>query len=164
MTYEIKELSTIPPKPRTWQILQSGCTIATTFDPELVAYIEDPSEELTDAAVRTEAPITENMVLTPEVARLVHVALGLMTEIGEFADPLKRHMFYGAPLNTENMDEEIGDMTWYQRVYCAVRKVSFWGIIWQNIRKLRARFPDKFDSGKALNRNLEVELKALRGE
>jgi NTP pyrophosphatase (non-canonical NTP hydrolase) len=42
-----------------------------------------------------------------------HSVLGLKTEAGEALDALKRHVFYGLPLNTVNLAEEIGDLAWY---------------------------------------------------
>ncbi len=54
-----------------------------------------------------------------------HAALGLLTEIGEFATGVKRHVIYGKSLDAEivvdgktttirkNMIEEIGDAQWY---------------------------------------------------
>lgn len=47
---------------------------------------------------------------------LSHAALGLITEIGEFASEVKRITIYGKPLTEEmrqNMAEELGDASWY---------------------------------------------------
>ena len=47
---------------------------------------------------------------------LRHAALGLITEIGEFATEVKRHVIYGKPLTDEmiaHMREELGDACWY---------------------------------------------------
>lgn len=45
-----------------------------------------------------------------------HAVLGLITEIGEFATEVKRHVIYGKPLTDEmkaHMREELGDANWY---------------------------------------------------
>lgn len=47
---------------------------------------------------------------------LAHAALGLITEIGEFASEVKRIVIYGKPLNEDmrlQMLEELGDACWY---------------------------------------------------
>lgn len=47
---------------------------------------------------------------------LRHAALGLLTEIGEFATEVKRIAVYGKPMTEEmrlHMIEEIGDAQWY---------------------------------------------------
>jgi hypothetical protein len=37
---------------------------------------------------------------------LLHAALGLCTEAGELADPIKKAMFYGKPLDVANIKED----------------------------------------------------------
>lgn len=47
---------------------------------------------------------------------LKHAAIGLVTEIGEFATEVKRHSIYGRPLTPEmreHMIEELFDSQWY---------------------------------------------------
>lgn len=43
----------------------------------------------------------------------LHGSTGGLTEIGEFADALKAHIFYGKPLDYVNLAEEVGDQSWY---------------------------------------------------
>ena len=93
--------------------------------------------------------------------RLLHVGMGLATEAGEFMDALKRYVFYGKELDTVNLIEELGDVTWYLRIACDVLGVSLAEVIQKNVDKLRKRFPDKFTEDKAVNRDLEEERAAL---
>lgn len=44
---------------------------------------------------------------------LIHAELGLITELGELNDIVKKHVFYGKSLDTINMVEELGDIMWY---------------------------------------------------
>lgn len=115
-------------------------------------------------AVRTEAPVTAEMLdrLQTQV-RLIHSVLGLCTEVGEFADQLKRHIFYGKPLDSVNLKEEIGDMDWYIAVACDVLKTTLSEIQATNIAKLRQRFPEKFTNENALERDLSSERAILEG-
>lgn len=43
----------------------------------------------------------------------LHGATGCVTEVGEVIDQLKRHLFYGSPLDIVNLGEEVPDITWY---------------------------------------------------
>src|ERR1700757_1173035 len=52
-------------------------------------------------------------ISTVESIRLIHAALGLASEVGEFADALKKAIFYGKPLDKVNLSEESGDLLWY---------------------------------------------------
>jgi len=53
-------------------------------------------------------------------SRVVHAALGINTEVGEYLDALKKHIFYGRPLDEVNLKEELGDMMWYMAILCDV--------------------------------------------
>jgi len=49
---------------------------------------------------------------TPE-KNLLHMNLGITTEVGEFLDVIKKNLAYGKPLDIVNLGEEISDMAWY---------------------------------------------------
>lgn len=119
-------------------------------------------EQYAKEASRTEAPAKE-IVLDPETARILHALLGFVTEDGEFADPIKRLLFYGKPLDLVNMREELGDKLWYWVLAVDACGGDPIAIMQKNIDKLRARFPDKFTTERALNRDLVAERKALEG-
>lgn len=54
-------------------------------------------------------------------ARLLHHSIGISGESGELLDAIKKHIFYGAPLDVENIIEECGDILWYMtRLLAAV--------------------------------------------
>lgn len=96
--------------------------------------------------------------------RLLHVAMGLATEAGEFVDALKRHIYYGKNIDDTNLIEELGDSTWYERIGVAALEVKYADMLKRNVDKLRARFPDRFVESDALNRNLEAERAVLEGD
>ena len=54
----------------------------------------------------------KNDKITPDMNAL-HAAMGVVTEVGELVDNLKRQVFYGTAENVVNFKEEIGDVTWY---------------------------------------------------
>jgi len=97
----------------------------------------------------------------PENIRLLHAAIGLATEAGEVQDALKKHLFYGKPLDKVNLAEEIGDLFWYCAILADTLGVSFDEIQEKNIAKLKARYGDKFTAAAALNRDLDAERKIL---
>jgi len=49
---------------------------------------------------------------TPE-KNLLHMNLGITTEVGEFLDVIKKNLAYGKPLDIVNLGEELADMAWY---------------------------------------------------
>jgi NTP pyrophosphatase (non-canonical NTP hydrolase) len=109
-------------------------------------------------AVRTEAPITEETEYRmTQAARALHGAMGLCTEAGELMDAYKKHIFYGKELDVTNVKEELGDVLWYVAELCDVYNFTFEEIMELCIAKLRKRYPQRFTSDAALNRNLIAE-------
>ncbi|MCB0390714.1 MAG: nucleoside triphosphate pyrophosphohydrolase family protein [Bdellovibrionales bacterium] len=93
--------------------------------------------------------------------RLLHGAIGLATEAGEFLDALKKHVYYGKELDRVNLSEELGDLFWYCAIIADELNVPFAKIMDTNIEKLRARYGEKFSEEKADKRNLDVEREIL---
>lgn len=96
--------------------------------------------------------------------RLLHAAMGLCTETGEFMDMLKKHILYGKPLDEVNLKEELGDQLWYTALALDELRSTFENCFATNINKLRARYPNKFTELDALNRNLDKERKILESD
>ena len=101
---------------------------------------------------------------TPEIVRLLHSASGLATEAGEFIDPIKKHLYYGKPLDKTNLIEELGDLLWYITVACDVLDTSLSEIMQINNDKLALRYKGKFTQEAAINRNLSAERNLLETE
>ena len=97
----------------------------------------------------------------PRNIRLLHAAMGLVTEAGEFLDVLKKFMFYGKPIDRVNLAEELGDSQWYAAIGCDALGVTMIETMNKNIRKLKKRFPDKFESHLAIHRDLDAERSIL---
>lgn len=93
--------------------------------------------------------------------RLIHAGMGLTTEAAELVDALKKTVFYGKPLDTVNLKEEIGDLFWYCAIVADVCGFTFEEAMEVNIAKLRARFPNKFSEHDAQVRRLDVEREIL---
>ena len=98
------------------------------------------------------------------VLRLLHAAIGLATESGELLDMLKKHLYYGKPLDVTNAIEEIGDVSWYMRLGLDAMDSNMVHALLVNVRKLKKRYGGKFTEHAALNRNLPEERKILEGQ
>lgn len=83
---------------------------------------------------------------------LIHAALGLAGEVGEFVDAVKRHVIYGKPLDRENAAEEIGDVLWFCALACETLGISMADVASHNIDKLRQRYPEKYTDTHAAAR------------
>ena len=116
-------------------------------------------------AARSEATDAKSQIKRMAVAntmRLLHASMGLTTEVGEFADALKRHIYYGQPVDVPNLIEEMGDIFWYLATAANTIGVSFNEIQQANIDKLRIRYPEKFTHQQAKNRNLATEQQSIK--
>jgi NTP pyrophosphatase (non-canonical NTP hydrolase) len=92
---------------------------------------------------------------------ILHAVMGVSTEAGELLDVAKKAMFYGKDVDLINLDEEIGDVLWYIAIYCNARGTTIEELAHMNNQKLKVRFPDKFSTFHANNRDLEAERKSL---
>lgn len=93
-----------------------------------------------------------------ETIRLLHAAMGLVTEAAEVTDMLKKHIFYGKDIDYVNAQEECGDVCWYVAIVIDVLKTTMDDILSKNITKLKKRYPEKFTKEHAINRNIDDEL------
>jgi NTP pyrophosphatase (non-canonical NTP hydrolase) len=123
-------------------------------------------QEYVKLATTTEAPVEGaiSRLGDKQVVRVLHASIGLCTETGELQDALKKHIFYGKPLDEAmlvNLKEELGDIMWYVAIACDALGADLGEVMEKNIAKLKARYPDKFTTKDALNRNLDKEYKIL---
>lgn len=119
------------------------------------------SKNYVENVLRTEScdmePIIKRLT-NPKTIRLLHATLGIAGEAGELVEMLKKHIFYGKPIDEINAQEEIGDGLWYVGVAVDVLKTTMNDILTKNIEKLRKRYPEKFTINACLNRDKENEL------
>ena len=90
---------------------------------------------------------------------LEHMVYGLVTEVGEIADAIKKHKFYGRELNIQNVKEECGDIMWY--LYQLLEEIEYSPEQCRedNIKKLVKRYPTKFED--VIVRDVSVELEHI---
>lgn len=95
-------------------------------------------------------------------ARLLHAAMGLVTEAAEILDHMKKYIFYGRNLDETNLLEEGGDIEWYMSILLDELKAVRSQIFKMNIAKLqKVRYRKGFSTEEAIERNLEEERKVL---
>jgi NTP pyrophosphatase (non-canonical NTP hydrolase) len=112
------------------------------------------------AAVRK---VHDDMDNEHRATRLIHAALGLSGEAGEFSGAVERWLHYGQPLDLTNLKEEIGDCLWYLALACNACGFSLDEIMQANIAKLQKRYPDKYSDFNASeeNRSRDSERQAV---
>ncbi len=93
--------------------------------------------------------------------RIIHAAIGLYTEAGEFIEAIYKHLFNDKDPDHLNMVEECGDIFWYLAIFADDLSVTFDDIQRINNNKLRARYPEKFTEQQATTRDLDTERRVL---
>lgn len=110
--------------------------------------------------------------------RLLHGVLGVCTEAGEMVFDSHKNSLKGvlpvirgqAEVDMVNFGEECGDTEWYIAQIIRMANtalplgMSLQQVLQTNIDKLRARYPEKFTTEDALNRDEDAERKILEGE
>ena len=120
-------------------------------------------QEYTRDVVKTESSI-RGLELDGDILRLTHGIIGIQTEAGELLDSLKKYLFYGKRLDVKNLEEELGDLTYYLALVCLATDLPLGRILGNNIEKLKKRYPDGFSSSDALNRDIENELSHFKDD
>lgn len=83
---------------------------------------------------------------------LLNGALGLAGESGEVVDAIKKHLFQGHWLDKMHIAKELGDVAWYLAIASSALDIDLETILQMNINKLKARYPDGFESDRSVNR------------
>lgn len=93
---------------------------------------------------------------------LMHAAMGMVTEAGEFMDAMKKSVFYGKKYDEVNLREELGDILWYVALALRALDSDFETEMAVNIEKLALRFKDKFSEIEAIDRDVAKEYEVLK--
>lgn len=83
------------------------------------------------------------------IADLLMGVLGLTGEAGEVSDIVKKGIFHEKGINKEHLQKELGDVMWYIAMICHACGFNMDDIMQMNINKLKARYPDGFDTYRA---------------
>jgi NTP pyrophosphatase (non-canonical NTP hydrolase) len=86
-------------------------------------------------------------------SKVVEGAMGVSSEGGEVLDLIKKWQFQGHDLDLEEVQRELGDVLWYMAELIDGLGLNFETILLKNLKKLKARYPDGFNSDKSINRS-----------
>ena len=95
--------------------------------------------------------------LNPDLSKkdiLINGVMGLCGESGEAIDIVKKHLHQGHPLDREKLIKELGDIAWYLAETAYALDISLDKVLENNIDKLKARYPDGFDTKKSIHREV----------
>lgn len=119
-----------------------------------------------DGFYKGEVPIDDEWldVLHPQRQKaidIVHCIVGNATEAGELAEALYKAFNRGGALDVTNVAEEVGDCQWYAANLVTALGTTLDAVQTTNIAKLRKRYPEKFTSEAAINRDVDGEREVL---
>lgn len=84
--------------------------------------------------------------------RLMDAAAGLAEEAGETLGQLRKHLYFGHPLDRERVAKELGDVLWCLAAVATALEVPLSEVAERNLEKLRRRYPDGFTPQASLER------------
>lgn len=94
---------------------------------------------------------------------LSHSIAGMVTEVGEIQDFIKKYQFYGKEFTRLQFKEELGDLLFYVEGAAQAANSSLDELMALMIAKHGVRYPDGvFNATHALERNKDAELEAMR--
>lgn len=96
--------------------------------------------------------VTRTVAVTSPDDLLKLALIGLQGELGEIAEPIKKSLWGGHPLDREHLLEEIGDLCWYLATLCNGLGISLEQALIDNITKLERRYPEGFSVERSLHR------------
>lgn len=97
--------------------------------------------------------------LSQDQAEILHAVMGMTGEVGELAQAIGLDLRLRNPIH---IIEELGDIYWYIAILLRKLSTNSDDIQATNIRKLKARYPEKYTDDLALTRNLDLEHAALQ--
>lgn len=136
---------------------------------KLLFYGEDVKKgRLRHTSVKRDAnEVIQNMSYDDESAdnavNILHAVLGIATEAGELVEAIHKVQVGEGDIDLDNVNiiEEVGDIQWYEAMLARAFGTNFGRIQRSVIAKLRDRFPDKFTTDAANNRDLDKERATL---
>lgn len=103
----------------------------------------------------------DKLKFTDQQIDIIHGALGLYSEAGEIIEEVLNAAMENRETDLTNLEEEAGDLMWYVALILRSIGSSFVKAGMKNIAKLFKRYPEKFSSENALERNLDGEREVL---
>ena len=84
---------------------------------------------------------------------------GMLGELGEISEHIKKHYFQGFQLDNDSLKLELGDLMWYMANFCTFHNIELEEVLLLNIEKLKKRYPKGFyKRGDAIESHQREEL------
>lgn len=125
-------------------------------------YGKDAPQQWLDGLFRHKFPMNMHAE-HPSSVNLFHGLLGMLGETSEIA-ALTESTLAGWEIDRERFIDEIGDQLWYAAIALDALGSSLGEATTKNNRKLRERFPDRFEAQLALVKDEDAEAKAMQQE
>lgn len=90
--------------------------------------------------------------LSPD-EQILHSLHGMVGEVGEIHS-LFQKTYQGHIIDHEHLMKEIGDVLWFVAELCTSYGWKMEDIMTMNIEKLKARYPNGFESDKSIHRKV----------
>lgn len=110
-------------------------------------------ETAADAEIKVDLPASVDL-------RVMHAIIGKFTESGELVEALAKSLD-GEPLDLVNIGEELGDDQWYNAILADAAGFDMNAVQDTVINKLKTRYPGKFTTEAANDRDLGAERAVL---
>jgi NTP pyrophosphatase (non-canonical NTP hydrolase) len=101
------------------------------------------------------AEVTAELHEMVNIPLLLTAAIGMSSENGEFSEIVKKCVFQGKEFNRKeryHMKRELGDILWYLANAATAIGYNLDEIMFENIEKLEARYPNGFEVFRSENR------------
>ena len=95
---------------------------------------------------------SDSEIRNADFGGVLNACLGLSGEVGEFNDMIKKWIFHEKDLDEEHLKKELGDIMWYIAMMCHAFRWDLDEIMEMNVNKLKARYPEGFDTNRSNNR------------
>lgn len=92
------------------------------------------------------------------------MVMAISIQASEFLDLFKKALFYGSAPEDQKILVMLDCINGMVNDLIDMLNLTQYDVMVANISKLKKRFPDKFTSDKAMNRDLAEERKAIEGE
>ena len=87
--------------------------------------------------------------------QLNNYVFGLVGEVGEVVDLLKKFFYHGHEVDSNRLKSELGDILWYVSAVASLFNLDLQEIAQGNIEKLEKRYPNGFSSEASIKREKE---------
>ena len=102
--------------------------------------------------LKSERTMNTSLLLKDQLNNYI---FGLVGEVGEVVDLLKKFFYHGHEVDSNRLKSELGDILWYVSAVASLFNINLQDIAQGNIEKLEKRYPNGFSSEASIKREKE---------